>query len=197
MKLTVLQQTPSRSEQALLFARNFFKHPRMLGSLIPSSRFLTKELLKQIDWKRARVIVEYGPGVGNITTEILRRLRPGGKMIVFETNAEFVEFLRESLRDPRLHVVHGSAERIGEVLQQLGFDHADYVISGIPFSTMPEEVRARILRNTRTALNPQGRFLVYQFSPAVLPYLKQSFREVRKDFEPLNILPAWLYFCTP
>ncbi|CAN5847197.1 rRNA adenine N-6-methyltransferase family protein [soil metagenome] len=197
MILTVLQQTPSRSEQALLFARNFFKHPRMLGSLIPSSRFLTKELLKQIDWKRARVIVEYGPGVGNITTEILRRLRPGGKMIVFETNAEFVEFLRESLRDPRLHVVHGSAERIGEVLQQLGFDHADYVISGIPFSTMPEEVRARILRNTRTALNPQGRFLVYQFSPAVLPYLKQSFREVRKDFEPLNILPAWLYFCTP
>ncbi|MGI9178923.1 MAG: class I SAM-dependent methyltransferase [Longimicrobiaceae bacterium] len=193
----MLQQTPSRSEQALLFARNFFKHPRMLGSLIPSSRFLTKELLKQIDWKRARVIVEYGPGVGNITTEILRRLRPGGKMIVFETNAEFVEFLRESLRDPRLHVVHGSAERIGEVLQQLGFDHADYVISGIPFSTMPEEVRARILRNTRTALNPQGRFLVYQFSPAVLPYLKQSFREVRKDFEPLNILPAWLYFCTP
>ncbi|HEV2131529.1 MAG TPA: methyltransferase [Longimicrobiaceae bacterium] len=197
MKLTVLQQTPSRSEQALLFARNFFKHPRMLGSLIPSSRFLTKELLKQIDWKRARVIVEYGPGVGNITTEILRRLRPDGTMIVFETNAEFVEFLRESLRDPRLHVVHGSAERIEEVLQQLGFDHADYVISGIPFSTMPEEVRARILRNTRAALNPQGRFLVYQFSPAVHPYLKQTFREVRKDFEPLNILPAWLYFCAP
>jgi phospholipid N-methyltransferase len=196
-EITVLQKTPSRAEQALLFARNFLKHPRMLGSVIPSSRFLINGLIKQVNWNRARVMVEYGPGVGNITTEILKRLHKDGKLIVFETNADFVEFLRSSFRDPRLHIVHGSAERVGEVVRELGFDGVDYIISGIPFSVMPPHVRENILRNTQAALRPRGKFLVYQFSPAVSPYLNDIFSEVRKGFEPLNILPAWLFFCTP
>lgn len=194
----MLQQTkPSRTGQALLFARNFLKHPRMLGSVIPSSRFLINGLLKQVDWGRARVIVEYGPGVGTITTEVLERLHRDGTLIVFETNADFVEFLRSSLRDPRLHIVHGSAENVDDELRRLGLEGADYIISGIPFSVMPPTVRESILRTTQAVLQPRGRFLVYQFSPAVGPYLNQVFSEVRKGFEPLNILPAWLFFCTP
>src|ERR1700743_985376 len=75
---------------ALLFARNFFRHPRMLGSIIPSSRFLIKQLLEPMDWDKARVIVEYGPGVGGITAEIIRRMRPDACFIAIETNPEFV-----------------------------------------------------------------------------------------------------------
>jgi phospholipid N-methyltransferase len=191
------QQRSSRAGQALLFARNFLKHPRMLGSVIPSSRFLINGLLRQIDWSRARVIVEYGPGVGTITTEVLKRLRKDGHLIVFETNGDFVEFLRTTLKDPRVHIVHGSAERVSEVLGELGLDGADYVISGIPFSVMPPHVRENILRNTQAAVKPGGRFLVYQFSPAVSPYLNEIFSDVKKGFEPFNILPAWLFFCTP
>jgi len=194
----VLQQTsPSRTGQALLFARNFLKHPRMLGSVIPSSRFLINGLLRQMDWNRARVIVEFGPGVGTITTEVLKRLPRDGKLVVFETNGDFVDYLRRSLADPRVHIVHGSAEDIGRELDSLGLDGADYVISGIPFSTMPPEVRVRILRATQAALRPGGRFLVYQFSPAVSTHLNEIFSDVKKGFEPLNILPAWLFFCTP
>jgi phospholipid N-methyltransferase len=142
-------RTPTRSEQIFLFARNFFKHPKMLGSLIPSSRFLIDRLLERVDWERARVIVEYGPGVGTITEEVLRRMRPDATLVVFETNGEFVRFLEESLADPRLHVIHGSAEDIGDVLARLECGPADYVISGIPFSTMPEDLRERILNATQ------------------------------------------------
>src|SRR5215831_14170032 len=90
---------------ALLFARNFFRHPRMLGSIVPSSRFLIKQLLQPIDWPRAQVIVEYGPGVGGITAEILRRMRPDAMLIAIETNPAFVDFLRASFADERLRVV--------------------------------------------------------------------------------------------
>src|SRR5690349_24823491 len=107
---SLLSRTPSRSEQIFLFAKNFFKHPRMLGSLIPSSRYLIDSLLRRVDWHRARVIVEYGPGVGNFTEEVLRRMSPDGTLVVFETNGEFVRYLQESFPDPRLHVIHGSAE---------------------------------------------------------------------------------------
>jgi phospholipid N-methyltransferase len=181
----------------LLFARNFLKHPRMLGSLIPSSRFLIEQVLRQMDWARARVIVEYGPGVGTITTEILRRMGPDARLVVFETTPDFVRFLRETVRDQRLHIVHGSAGEIENVLRQLGLGGADYVISGIPFSTMPESLRASILRATHAALGDEGAFIVYQFSSKVKPYLEETFGQVDRGFEPLNILPAHLYYCTP
>src|ERR1700755_3392457 len=103
---------------AFLFFRNFFRHPRMLGSIIPSSRFLIKQLLQPIDWDRARVIVEYGPGVGGITAEILRRMRPDAQWVAIELNHEFVSFLRRSLVDERIHVVEGSAADVKEILQK-------------------------------------------------------------------------------
>jgi phospholipid N-methyltransferase len=186
----------TRRRQVILFARNFFKHPRMLGSIIPSSRFLIDDLMKQVEWERARVLVEYGPGVGNITAEVLKRMRPDARMVVFETNDDFVGFLRDAIPDPRLTVVHGSAADVGRVLAELGLDQADYVISGIPFSTMPPEVGEAIVRATREALRPGGRFLVYQFSREVQRFLKREFNEIREAFEPLNILPARLYYCS-
>ena len=190
-------RTSSRSKQIALFAANFFKHPKMLGSIIPSSRFLIERVLRQVDWRRAKVIVEYGPGVGTFTSEILRRMRRDAILIVMETNPEFVQFLRESLPDSRLRVIHGSAADVARVLAREGLEHADYVISGIPFTTLPRQVREDVLRETRAALGNDGVFLVYQFSPKVLGYLEQFFTRVTRGFEPWNILPAQLFFCRP
>jgi phospholipid N-methyltransferase len=192
----MLERQATRGAEVLLFARNFFRHPRMLGSLVPSSRFLIRELLDPIRWERARVIVEYGPGVGGITAEILERMRPDSKLIAIETNAEFVEHLRQSLPDERLHVVSGSAADVGTILQSLGIDRASYVISGIPFSTLPRTLREHILKQTRAALEPGGKFLVYQFSSRVLPDLQRIFAYVERGFAPLNVLPAHLFFAT-
>lgn len=102
----------------LLFARNFFKHPSMLGSVVPSSRFLVKDLMAQINWDRARVLVEFGPGVGTITCEVLKRMRADAVLVVIELNEDFVEYLRQTARDPRLRIVHGSAASVRRVLAE-------------------------------------------------------------------------------
>ena len=182
--------------QGLLFARNFLEHPRMLGSLIPSSRFLVDRLLDQVDWTRAETVVEYGPGVGTITAPILERMSPQASLVALEMNRDFVGHLRRGLRDPRLHVVHGSAECVRGVLDLLQLSGADYIISGIPYTTMPSGLRETILRESRAALKPGGAVLVYQFTRAVLPHLRTHFRHVRQDFELRNILPARLFYCT-
>ena len=189
-------KTPSWLRQVRVFALNFLKHPKMLGSLIPSSSFLINRLLSQVDWRTAQVIVEYGPGVGTITAHMLRRMRPDSTLIVFETNDDFVHFMREQFRDPRLHVVHGSAADVKVELEHLGFDRADYVVSGIPFSTIPADVGASILAATRDILQPSGAFLVYQFRSVVKPYLQRFFDNVQGDWEPLNIPPVYIYRCT-
>src|SRR5215813_7461085 len=92
------------SSQFFLFARNFLKHPGMVGWMLPSSPFLVDEVLKQIDWVEARVIVEYGPGIGAFTTRLLERMRPDSKLIALELNPDFYQYLNESLHDPRLHL---------------------------------------------------------------------------------------------
>ena len=200
------QQTVSKNEaqaggtpkgDALLFFRNFFRHPRMLGSIIPSSRFLIKQLLQPINWARADVIVEYGPGVGGITAEVLRHMRPDATLIAIEMNPEFVKYLRSSFTDARLRVVEGSAVSVDEILRRFGYARANYIISGIPFSTIPAPLRERILRKTHDVLESGGAFLVYQFSTRVLQDLKRIFGYVGRRFEPLNVLPAHLFICQP
>jgi phospholipid N-methyltransferase len=122
-------------------------------------------------------------------------MRPDATLIAIEMNGDFVRFIRSHLTDPRLRVVEGSAADIQRILGEMGFERANYIVSGIPFSTMPDDVRDAVLRASRAALAPDGAFLVYQFSSRVLPDLERIFGSVERRFEPLNILPAQLFFC--
>ncbi len=188
--------TSSRSQQAWLFAQNFFKHPKMIGSFIPSSKYLIDRLLGEVSWRRMNVVVEYGPGVGTITRELLQRMPSDAVLIAIEMNDDFVSYLRSTIRDPRLHVVHGSAADVRQILWSFDLQGADCVISGIPFTSLPQIVRDQVIQQTRESLNEDGEFLVYQFTRAVLPHLRGVFGSVRTEFEPLNILPAQLFFCS-
>ena len=177
-----------------LFARQFLKHPVMIGSVIPSSRFLIEKMLAPVDWSRADVFVEYGPGVGTITRPILDRLKPDATLLAIDTNPDFCAYLRHEITDSRFVVVNRSAADVGTILNEHGFSGADYVISGLPFSTLPAGVGDAIAGATRAVLRPGGIFLVYQFSPKVRQFLDPQFDRIDKDFELLNIPPATLFY---
>lgn len=167
----------------------------MLGSVIPSSHYLVENLLRDVDWTEARVIVEFGPGVGTISSEILRRMRADATLLAFEINDEFVGVLTRRFSDPRMRIVHRSAAGILEVLREVGLPAADCVIAGIPFSIMSNEERGTVLRSTYEALRPAGSLVVYQFSGRVRNDLKAIFGQVHQQFEPRNILPARVFHC--
>jgi len=169
----------------------------MLGSVIPSSPYLVKYLMEQIDWDRTRVVVEFGPGVGTITREVLKRMRPDALLLVIELNREFVDFLNTHVRDPRLRIVHGSAIEVRNILAEHGIASADCIISSIPYSLIPETQRQEIVLESRQALQAQGSLLVFQYNRRLLPYLKSSFSSVKLDIHYLNILPALVFHCTP
>ena len=67
-----------------VFFRGFLEHPRMVGSIIPSSRFTIDKMLAPVDWQQCRLFVEYGPGVGTFCYPVLERLRRDGALVVID-----------------------------------------------------------------------------------------------------------------
>jgi phospholipid N-methyltransferase len=194
-KSAARSSSPALSSFAL-FTRNFFKSPAMLGSVIPSSSFLVNDMMSQVDWERARVVVEYGPGVGTFTREILKRMRPDAILLAIELNTDFVQYLGEHIRDPRFRVVHGSAARVRSVLAEQSLAPADYIISSLPYRNMPDALRREILEESRLALKAEGSMLLFQYTRTLLPYLESSFSSVKLNFQLFNILPALIFHCT-
>jgi phospholipid N-methyltransferase len=176
------------------FLRGFIKHPVMVGSVIPSSKMLIDKMLEPVDWATCKLFVEYGPGVGTFTEHVLERLAPDATLIAIDTNAEFTEFLNAKFADRRLDAVTGSAANVRKIMKERGFDEADYILSGIPFSTLPPGIGPKIAAETAEALRPGGAFLVYQFSPKVRDFIAPHFDRIERGSEWRNIPPAQLFW---
>ncbi len=177
-----------------VFFEGFLQHPVMVGSIIPSSRFTIAKMLAPVQWDECRLFVEYGPGVGTFCRPVLDRLRRDGQLIVIDTNPLFIDYLRATITDSRFTAVLGSAADVEEIVRAHGHDHADYVLSGLPFSTLPDGVGPAIAAATWRVLRPGGAFLVYQFSAKARDFMAKHFRHIDQGFEALNILPCRLFW---
>ena len=175
-----------------VFLRGFAEHPRMVGSIIPSSRFTIEAMLKPVDWSRCRLFVEYGPGVGTFCRPVLERLPHGGKLLVIDTNALFVDYLQRTIDDPRFTAVLGSAEDVEAIVAREGHDGADFVLSGLPFSTLPPGTGERIAAATQRVIRPGGAFLTYQFSAAARDLTRRHFERVDTGIVVANVPPCLL-----
>ena len=176
------------------FLRGFIKHPVMVGSVIPSSKILIDKMLEPVDWANCKLFVEYGPGVGTFTEHVLQRMAPDATLIAIDTNADFTRYLRRKFADNRLFAITGSAADVRQIIADCGFEEADYILSGLPFSTLPPGIGPKIAEQTAEALRPGGAFLVYQFSPKVREFLTPFFDRIDRGFEWVNIPPAQLFW---
>lgn len=174
----------------IFMVRQFFRDPR-IASIKATSPYLVQRICDRLDLSGDRVVVEYGPGLGCFTRALLERMTPRSILIAIETHEEFVRRLRQ-VKDPRLHVAPRSAESVKDILRRAGVGSADVVLSGIPFSLIPEGPKAKILEDTREVLGEGGVFFAYQSSTHLEPYLKRIFRRVRVQWEIFHIPPLVL-----
>lgn len=191
--MVVAKRVPSPN---LFFLQQFLRRPGMIGSIIPTSQPAVRALLDPIDWGTVRCVVEYGPGTGVFTREILRRMGPHARLIAIDTNEMFIDYLRDAIHDSRLSCVLGSAADVETIVTGHGHAQADYVISGLPFSTLPRPVANEIMDATQRAIRPGGGFLVYQYSRFVLPMLAPRFDmvdsgKVWRCVPPARLFWAW------
>jgi phospholipid N-methyltransferase len=61
-------------------------------------------MVDQVNFPKARNLVELGSGTGVITQEILRRMTSDSRLFALEINRNFVRHMRTCCQDPRLAV---------------------------------------------------------------------------------------------
>jgi phospholipid N-methyltransferase len=148
-----------------LFLQRFFRNPFRVASIVPSSRTLIRRVSNKLDHSGPRVIAEYGPGEGCHTREIVKRMHPESKLMLFEVDPALCKHLeRQFADDARISVHNLDCAKLPDVLAEKGLPHCDYVVSGIPFSILEKTKKREILENTHRVLvqQPHAAFVIYQ-----------------------------------
>jgi phospholipid N-methyltransferase len=158
-----------------------------VASLFPSSLCSARSVVKHLD-PQSELVVEYGPGTGIITREILRRLSPQSQLVGVEVNQQCLSHLRQ-IKDRRLRLVEGDVRDIVPTIGEMAPDGVDAVVTGIPFSLMTLNERKYIVEKTLGGLRKGGKLIAYQNSTALLFLLKSYVQRVEVFFEPRNFLP--------
>lgn len=177
------------------FLRESIRNLRSTGSISPSSRFLCRAVASKIDPQKAKTVVELGPGDGVITRFILNRINPDTRLIIFEINPVFVEKIRSNFNDPRMTIIHDSAENMGAHFAALGITEVDYFVSGIPFVMLPESLTESISSACQRWLREGGRFIQFHYSPLLLRLYRRIFGNIDVEVVALNIPPAIVISC--
>src|SRR5207248_598535 len=146
----------------------------------------------KIDFDRARVIAEYGPGEGVHSREIARRMRPDCQLLLFEIDAAFSRDLRRQFsNDPRVHVINDNAAHLQRELNDRGIEACDYIVSGIPFSILQIDKKRDLLQQTHDALTPGGAFIIYQVTNELRQHAI-DFASANSEYVLQNIPPMFI-----
>lgn len=173
------------------------KHPRELSTIFPSSPFLAKTIADQLDYSQGRTIAELGPADGALTQPIVEQMHSDSDLYLIEVNESFCEELENRFEDHEkfnaIHVINQRAEQLEDICREENLQGFDYVVSGIPLTTLPSPVSNQILEAIFNSLKPEGRYVQFQYSQDYREEIEGQFGSVRLERVWLNILPAWVY----
>ncbi|MGG5741768.1 MULTISPECIES: class I SAM-dependent methyltransferase [Bacillus cereus group] len=181
----------------LSFLSQCITNPRNVGAVLPSSKFLAEKMMENINFENAKYIIEYGPGTGVFTEKLLKKRNSNTTLMLVENNREFYLMLKEKFKkEKNLFIVWGSAENIDEYLKNFSIPYADYIVSGLPFASLPQNVSDEILLTTTKILKKDGVFITFQYTKFKKKFLNQFFDTIDEKWELRNVPPAFVFSCS-
>jgi phospholipid N-methyltransferase len=185
------------------FLGEYIRNPAAVGAFAPSSPKLARAMIEGCDLHNAETVVELGPGTGAFTGPILDRIGPKTTFFALELSPDYVRRLRT--RFPDLVLYNDSAEHIAAYLGRHGRRSVDYIISGLPWASIRQEVQDRILHQLFRVLKPGGVFTTFGYlhtrpAPNAIHFgrlTRNHFASVKvTSLVWLNVPPALVYRCT-
>jgi phospholipid N-methyltransferase len=181
----------------LLMLSKFLRHGSTIASFVPSSRFLSRALIRGIDWEKAQCLVELGAGTGPVTKQLVKHTRSHTRLIVIEQDPDFCRRLREKFpKAHNLEIVEGDAGKLDTILAQRGVKMCDHILSGLPTPSLPATLRESIMAASQRVLPEHGTFRQLTNMPWVyFRFYKNYFDNVKFKMVPLNFPPGGVYYC--
>ncbi len=171
------------------FIKVFVKKPLDVGSITPSSRFLAAAILKNLDFSKLKVVVEYGPGTGVFTQFLLSSSSPSKTQVrVIEFNADFVSHLNERFPANQYNIVikQDRAANVKNILKTPD-ELVDVVISSLPFTFFPWEETLATINASYEVLADGGVFRTYLYLHTLpLPKIQRLLSHLKVLFGNLN-----------
>jgi phospholipid N-methyltransferase len=189
------------TDQAVRFLKEFVSKPQEIGAIVPSSPALAREVVRSVDWDSVRVVVEYGPGLGAITGEILTRTE-GKDFFVIELNEAYAERFRRNFPDVPLY--RDSVANVVSIAAEHGVEAVDCIVSGLPWAIFSDAIQDELLDATFEVLQQGGQFVTFAYMhglalPAGRRFRKKLARRFRKVERSRvvwrNTPPAVVYHC--
>lgn len=187
-----------RSE-ALDFFSCFLKSPRSIGSIAPSSRFLSRKMAR-IDSQRPVTVVELGAGSGSITRQLSVKAE---QVICYEKSPSLSAQLAN--KHPDIVVKNEDALNCIAVIDDLHAEsRACNVVSSLPLTIMQRQYGEQLIQDIANSLDKGEYFSCYFYLPTIflgsnrwiLEALRDQFEDVSMSLEILNLPPALAITCT-
>lgn len=191
---------PDAIKSKLVFLKQFLARPSEVASILPSSSELVEKLVGEFPYNTLRVAVEYGPGTGAITDELLKVLPEGAHYVGAEPNPIFREHLRDIY--PNLELIPDYAQNIADVVLEK-YGTVDFIVSGLPCSVIPLAVLNDLFKSTHKMLRPGGEFRMFVYTHTLflpkmhkmMDLLQHQFTSVQKTIVWKNMPPATIIRC--
>lgn len=143
------------------FFIQYITHPRTVGAILPSSKRLAGKMIDNINFADCKCIVEFGPGTGIFTKEILKKRNENTIFFLIEYNKEFYNILVSKYGQLKnVHIINDSAENITHYIKEYGIESVDYIVSGLPFAKADNTVTVHIT-NLREKIEADSKAPVY------------------------------------
>lgn len=163
-------------KERALFFKEALKDMHEVGSVLPSSKATAKAMTAAFRSrnKPARIL-EVGAGTGPITARIVKEMRPGDHLDVYEINPDYAEFLQRRFgNEPDFQRVKDQCNLFASGIEDIErVPTYDYIISAVPFTVFPPDHVRGFFETYRDILTEDG----------VLTYIEFAFgRHLMKAF---------------
>ena len=178
------------------------KNPRHIGAIASSTKVFSRTIVSDIGIESASVILEYGPGTGVFTRQIVAAKRSDAIFAAIERNAMLATRFRREFPDVPLY--EGSAEEAPDIVGDLGADKVDCIVCGLPWAAFDDGLQDRLLQATLDVLREGGKFVTFAYLQGLLMRSGKRFKQkLNANFSRVtrsrvvwwNLPPAFVYRC--
>ncbi|PZU59775.1 MAG: phospholipid methyltransferase [Sphingobium sp.] len=154
------EENRTTASDYLDFLAAWVRKPRQTASVVPSSRYLARLMVRGIAPDGGRVM-ELGGGTGVFTRAILATGLPAEKVEVVEINPAFARNLRRHF--PAVSILEVPAQSVSAIAAGSPGDYQT-VISGLPLLAMDKAMHIAILSEAFSLLAEGGAFIQFTYS---------------------------------